>query len=200
MVTIQVTIKGRKVMSMQREDYLVWMDLEMTGLDVQQHHIMEMATLITDSDLVEVAQGPVIAVALSEAQLAMMDNWCQETHGQSGLTQRCQESEVSLAQAEAMTLDFIRQYVSEGKSPLCGNSICQDRKFIERYMPQLNAYLHYRLWDVSSFKEAARRWAPTVADGVNKQNTHTALEDIRESIAEMRHYRQHFLKGLGEKA
>lgn len=178
----------------QNESYLVWMDLEMTGLDVQRHHIMEMATIITDSNLNEIAQGPVVAVSLSDDQLGIMDEWCQNTHGGSGLTQRCRESHVSLAEAEQLTLRFIQQYVVAGKSPLCGNSICQDRKFIERYMPQLDAYLHYRLWDVSSFKEAARRWAPDVASGVQKKNTHTALEDIRESIAEMRHYRQYLLK------
>jgi oligoribonuclease len=123
-----------------------------------------------------------------------MDDWCQKTHGDSGLTQRCRESQISLVEAEKMTLDFVSQYVIEGKSPLCGNTICQDRKFIERYMPLLDAYLHYRLWDVSSFKEAAKRWAPEVVAAVKKQNTHTALEDIRESIEEMKHYRQYFLK------
>lgn len=179
---------------MQSADHLVWMDLEMTGLDVQTHLIMEMATLITDSQLNVIAEGPVIAVSLSEDQLALMDEWCRTTHGGSGLTERCRQSRVSLAQAEQMTLAFIRQYVPERASPLCGNSICQDRKFIERYMPALDAYLHYRLLDVSSFKEAAKRWNRPVVDAVQKKNTHTALEDIRESIAELAHYRQHFLR------
>lgn len=179
---------------MQNKDYLVWMDLEMTGLDVQRDHIMEVATIITDSHLNEIAQGPVIAIHMNEDQLAQMDAWCQKTHGESGLVGRCVASEISLQQAEAMTLAFIQQYVPEKTSPLCGNSISQDRKFIERYMPVLDEYLHYRLWDVSSFKEAVKRWNPEVAKGVQKTGSHTALEDIQESIAEMRHYRDHFLR------
>jgi oligoribonuclease len=178
---------------MQSTDNLVWMDLEMTGLDVTQCAIMEIATLITDSQLNLVATGPVIAIALTEAELAIMDDWCQSTHGASGLTARCRASDVSLAQAEVMTLAFIEQYVPKGVSPLCGNSICQDRKFIERYMPAVDAYLHYRLIDVSSFKEVAKRWNKPIVDAVSKSSSHTALEDIRESIAEMRHYKQHFL-------
>jgi oligoribonuclease len=178
---------------MQNADNLVWMDLEMTGLGVDQHDIMEIATIITDAQLNIIATGPVIAISLSEAQLAVMDDWCQNTHGQSGLTTRCRNSDIDLLQAEALTLAFIQQYVPKGVSPLCGNSICQDRKFIERYMPDVDAYLHYRLIDVSSFKEVAKRWNKPVVDAVKKAGTHTALEDIQESIAEMRHYKQHFL-------
>lgn len=179
---------------MQNKDYLVWMDLEMTGLDVENDHIMEIATIITDSHLNEVAQGPVIAIHMDSEQLVQMDAWCQKTHGESGLVARCTASDISLKQAESMTLAFIQQYVPESASPLCGNSISQDRKFIERYMPVLDRYLHYRLWDVSSFKEAAKRWNPEVAKGVVKSGSHTALGDIQESIAEMRHYREHFLR------
>jgi len=169
------------------------MDLEMTGLDVNQCVIMEIATLITDSQLNLVAEGPVIAIALSDDELSTMDEWCQNTHGASGLTARCRNSDIDLAQAEALTLAFIQQYVPKGASPLCGNSICQDRKFIERYMPNVDAYLHYRLIDVSSFKEAAKRWNKRVVDAVKKSGSHTALEDIKESISEMRHYKQYFL-------
>lgn len=178
---------------MQSADNLVWMDLEMTGLDVNQCDIMEIATIITDSQLNIVAQGPVVAINLTETQLEIMDDWCQKTHGASGLTARCQKSEISLAQAEAMTLAFIEQYVPRGQSPLCGNSICQDRKFIERYMPSVDAYLHYRLIDVSSFKEVAKRWNKPVVDAIQKNSAHTALEDIQESIAELRHFKQFLL-------
>jgi oligoribonuclease len=178
---------------MQNADNLVWMDLEMTGLGVDQHDIMEIATIITDAQLNIVATGPVIAISLSEAQLAVMDDWCQNTHGESGLTQRCRNSDVDLSQAEVLTLAFIQQYVPKGVSPLCGNSICQDRKFIERYMPNIDVYLHYRLIDVSSFKEVAKRWNKPIVDAVKKVGAHTALEDIQESIVEMRHYKQHFL-------
>jgi oligoribonuclease len=178
---------------MQSADNLVWMDLEMTGLDVNQSVIMEIATLITDSQLTIIAEGPVIAISVSDAHLAAMDDWCQNTHGQSGLTARCKSSGIDLAQAEAITLAFIQQYVPKGVSPLCGNSICQDRKFIERYMPSVDAHLHYRLIDVSSFKEVAKRWNKPVVDAVKKNGSHTALEDIQESIAEMLHYKQHLL-------
>lgn len=178
---------------MQDANNLVWMDLEMTGLDVMTNQIMEIATIITDSQLNLIAQGPVIAVRVPELDLAAMDEWCQKTHGASGLTDRCRQSEITLAQAEQMTLDFIAQYVPAKTSPLCGNSICQDRKFIERYMPQVDAYLHYRLIDVSSLKELAKRWNKPVVDAVQKKGSHTALEDIMESIAELKHYRQYFL-------
>lgn len=181
---------------MQSADNLVWIDLEMTGLSVATEQIMEIATVITDAELTVLAEGPVIAIHLADDVLASMDEWCQTTHGASGLTERCRQSQYNVEQAAAETLAFIQQYVPAKSSPLCGNSICQDRKFIEKYMPALDEYLHYRLLDVSSFKEAARRWNPSVFNSVQKQNTHTALSDILESIAEMRHYRQHFLKGV----
>lgn len=178
---------------MQDANNLVWMDLEMTGLQVSRDVIMEIATIITDSQLNEIAQGPVIAIALQEEEYALMDDWCLKTHGASGLIERCKQSVVDLAEAERQTLAFIQQYVPVKSSPLCGNSICQDRKFIEKYMPTVDAYLHYRLLDVSAFKEASRRWNKPVFDAVQKKGAHTALEDIQESIAEMRHYRQSFL-------
>ena len=180
---------------MQSADNLVWMDLEMTGLSVATESIMEVATLITDSQLNVIAEGPEIAIHLSDEVLAGMDEWCLKTHGASGLIERCRQSTISIEQATEMTLAFVQQYVPAKSSPLCGNSICQDRKFIEKYMPALDNYLHYRLLDVSSFKEAARRWNQPVFDAVQKKGAHTALSDIQESIAEMRHYRHNFLIG-----
>lgn len=172
---------------------LVWMDLEMTGLDPERDAIIEMATLITDSELQVIATGPVIAVHQSEATLALMDDWNVRTHGESGLTQRVRESKISPAEAEAATLAFIEQHVPVNSAPLCGNSIWQDRRFLARYMPTLESYLHYRLIDVSTIKELARRWAPAVYSGFTKTGAHTALADIEESIAELRYYREHFI-------
>ncbi|MGI9326248.1 MAG: oligoribonuclease [Pseudomonadales bacterium] len=172
---------------------MVWMDLEMTGLDPERDAIIEMATLITDSDLNIVAEGPVIAVHQSEATLALMDDWNVRTHGKSGLTQRVRDSKISATEAEATTLAFIQEHVSANSAPLCGNSIWQDRRFLARYMPTLESYLHYRLIDVSTLKELARRWAPKVYEGFAKQGAHTALADIRESIEELRHYRTQFI-------
>ncbi|MEM1229275.1 MAG: oligoribonuclease [Pseudomonadota bacterium] len=174
---------------------LVWMDLEMTGLDPQRDAIIEMATLITNSELEIVAEGPVIAVHQDDATLALMDDWNVRTHGESGLTDRVRASKISVAEAEATTLAFIAEHVEENTAPLCGNSIWQDRRFLARYMPTLEEYLHYRLIDVSTVKELARRWAPDVYAGFSKQGAHTALADIRESIAELAHYRGTFLKG-----
>lgn len=171
----------------------MWMDLEMTGLDPERDAIIEMATLITDSALNIVAEGPEIAVHQPEATLALMDDWNVRTHGASGLTERVRASKVSVAEAEATTLAFIETHVAQNSAPLCGNSIWQDRRFLARYMPTLESYLHYRLIDVSTVKELARRWAPEVYAGVRKQGAHTALADIRESIEELRHYRTHFL-------
>lgn len=154
---------------MQSADNLVWMDLEMTGLSVATETIMEVATVITDSQLNVIAEGPEIAIHLSDEVLAGMDEWCLKTHGASGLIERCRQSTISIEQATEMTLAFVQQYVPAKSSPLCGNSICQDRKFIEKYMPALDNYLHYRLLDVSSFKEAARRWNKPVFDAVQKR-------------------------------
>ena len=179
---------------MQNPQNLIWIDLEMTGLDPERDHIIEMATIVTDTDLNVLAEGPVIAVHQSDAVLAGMDEWNTRTHGQSGLTQRVRDSRIGVAEAEALTLAFLEQWVPRGKSPICGNSIGQDRRFLVRYMPRLEAYFHYRNLDVSTLKELAARWAPAVRDAFVKQGTHQALDDIRESIAELRHYREHFLR------
>ena len=164
---------------MQNPQNLIWIDLEMTGLDPDRDVIIEMATIVTDSDLNTLAEGPVIAI---------------HQHGQSGLTQRVRESTVSMAEAEAQTLAFLEQWVPKRSSPICGNSICQDRRFLYRHMPRLEGYFHYRNLDVSTLKELAARWAPQVRESFKKGNTHLALDDIRESIAELRHYRDHFIK------
>ncbi len=179
---------------MQNPQNLIWIDLEMTGLDPDQDVIIEMATIVTDSDLNTLAEGPVIAIHQSEELLAGMDEWNTRQHGQSGLTQRVRESTMSAAEAEAKTLAFLEQWVPKRSSPICGNSICQDRRFLYRHMPKLEGYFHYRNLDVSTLKELAARWAPPVREGFKKGNTHLALDDIRESIAELRHYREHFIK------
>jgi oligoribonuclease len=174
--------------------YLVWIDLEMTGLDPEKERIIEMATIITDSELNLVAEGPVIAVHQPDNLLDAMDEWCTRTHGESGLTKRVRESKVSEAEAEQQTIAFLKEYMESGKSPLCGNSIGQDRRFLVKYMPQLEDFFHYRNLDVSTVKELARRWRPDVLEGVKKQGSHQALDDIRDSINELRHYREHFFK------
>lgn len=179
---------------MQNPQNLIWIDLEMTGLDPDRDVIIEMATIVTDSDLNVLAEGPVIAIHQSDEILAGMDEWNTRIHGQSGLTQRVRESRIDTAQAEAMTLEFLEKWVPKGKSPICGNSICQDRRFLYRRMPKLEAYFHYRNLDVSTLKELAARWAPQVRDSFKKGGVHLALDDIRESIAELRHYREHFIK------
>lgn len=173
---------------------LIWMDLEMTGLDPDTDHIIEIATVITDGQLNVLAEGPVLAVQQPEEILERMDSWNRRHHGASGLIDRVRESEVDVRAAEWQTLEFVRCYVAETASPLCGNSICQDRRFLYRYMPELERHLHYRNLDVSTLKELCNRWAPSIANGVSKRATHRALEDIRESIEELKYYRQHFLK------
>ncbi|SDN19639.1 oligoribonuclease [Vreelandella arcis] len=177
-----------------RDDLLVWIDLEMTGLDPNKERIIEVATLITDAHLNVVAEGPVIAVKQPESLLASMDEWNQKTHGESGLVARVKASDVGVAGAEQQTLDFLRQYVVPGSSPMCGNSIHQDRRFLEREMPALWAFFHYRNLDVSSVKELAKRWNPGALAGFKKQNVHLAMDDIKESIAELAHYRNTFLR------
>ncbi|HBN8399447.1 oligoribonuclease [Pseudomonas aeruginosa] len=179
---------------MQNPQNLIWIDLEMTGLDPDRDVIIEMATIVTDSDLNTLAEGPVIAIHQPEEILAGMDEWNTRQHGQSGLTQRVRESTVCMAEAEAQTLAFLEQWVPKRSSPICGNSICQDRRFLYRHMPRLEGYFHYRNLDVSTLKELAARWAPQVRESFKKGNTHLALDDIRESIAELRHYRDHFIK------
>ncbi|PAV26463.1 oligoribonuclease [Tamilnaduibacter salinus] len=173
-------------------DKLVWIDLEMTGLDPEQERIIEIATIVTDSELNTVAEGPVLAVHQSDELLDAMDEWCTKTHGESGLTQRVRESRISEAEAEQQTIDFLKQHLESGQSPLCGNSIGQDRRFLVRYMPNLEAFFHYRNLDVSTIKELARRWRPDVLKGVQKKGSHLALDDIRDSINELRHYRDQF--------
>lgn len=171
---------------------LVWMDLEMTGLDAEGDVILEIATLVTDGELRIVAEGPDLAIHHDEATLARMDDWNVSHHTASGLLERVRESQVSVVEAEAVTLAFIQRHVVEHASPLCGNSVWQDRRFLVRHMPTLNNHLHYRNIDVSTVKELARRWRPDVLAGVRKQGAHRAMEDIRESIAELAHYREFF--------
>ncbi len=179
---------------MAKADNLIWIDLEMTGLDTQRDHIIEIATVVTDAQLNTLAEGPVIAIHQSDEVLAAMDEWNTRQHGQSGLSQRVRDSHFSAADAERLTLDFLREYVEEGASPMCGNSICQDRRFMAREMPALERYFHYRNLDVSSLKELARRWRPELMDGLKKSGSHLALDDIRDSIAELQYYREHFLR------
>ena len=179
---------------MQNPQNLIWIDLEMTGLDPDTDVIIEMATIVTDSQLNVLAEGPTLVVHQSDEVLANMNPWCVEQHGKSGLTQRVRDSRLSEAEAEAQTIAFLQQWVPAGVSPMCGNSIGQDRRFLARYMPQLEAFFHYRNIDVSTLKELAARWAPAVKDSFVKQGSHLALDDIRESIAELRHYREHFIR------
>ncbi len=177
----------------QDPNALVWIDLEMTGLSPDSDHIIEIATVITDGQLNIVAQGPVLAVHQPDEVLATMDEWNTRTHGESGLSARVKASTLSAAAAECETLAFIQQYVPKNKSPLCGNGICQDRRFMAREMPLLEAYVHYRNLDVSSIKELVKRWKPELCAGLVKKNTHKALDDILESIEELRYYREHFI-------
>lgn len=173
---------------------LVWIDLEMTGLDAQTDAIIEIASVVTDAELRVLAEGPDLAVQAPEAALAGMDDWNAEHHRASGLLARVRGEGVGLREAEARTMAFVERYVKAGSSPLCGNSVWQDRRFLARHMPALNAYLHYRNIDVSSVKELARRWRPDIAEQVRKRNAHLALADIRESIAELRLYRREFFR------
>lgn len=177
-----------------RDDLLVWMDMEMSGLDPDRDVILEVATLITDANLEVVAEGPVIAVHQPDAVLEAMDDWNREHHGASGLTARVRASRLSVADAEAQTLAFVRQHCSDRSSPLCGNSIHQDRRFLARYMPTLDAALHYRNIDVSTVKELVRRWYPNGPTPPEKRHAHLALDDIRESITELRFYREHVFR------
>ncbi len=179
---------------MAKADNLVWIDLEMTGLDPEHDQILEIATIVTDGQLNFIAEGPVIAVHQSDAVLENMNEWCIKTHGETGLTQRVRESKIHQEEAEQMTLEFLRQHSDVGASPMCGNSIGQDRRFLNRYMPELHNFFHYRNVDVSTLKELARRWKPEILGQYTKKGTHLALEDIRESIEELRFYRQHFIQ------
>ena len=180
--------------NLSKADNLVWLDLEMTGLDPRVDRILEVATIVTDANLNVLAEGPVIAVHQPDAVLDAMNEWCVETHGRTGLTERVRQSKVSEAEAERLTLEFLKQHVEPGKSPMCGNTIGQDRRFLFDYMSELHDFFHYRNLDVSTLKELARRWKPELLDGLSKEGSHKAIEDIRESIDEMKYYREHFIK------
>ena len=171
------------------DEHLIWIDLEMTGLDTIGDSILEIATVVTDKQLNILAEGPELAIAHPLARLEAMDEWNRTQHSKSGLWHRVLDSKVTMAQAEALTVEFLSHWVPAGKSPMCGNSICQDRRFLHRQMPRLEKHFHYRNLDVSTIKELARRWAPEVYAGVRKEARHTALSDVRDSIAELRHYR-----------
>lgn len=179
---------------MKHKDNLIWIDLEMTGLEPDTDRIIEIATIVTDPNLNTLAEGPVMAVHQSDDLLNAMDEWCTRTHGESGLTKRVQESKISEREAELATIRFLEEWVDKGASPICGNSVGQDRRFLVKYMSELEAYFHYRTLDVSTLKELARRWKPEILPGFEKKGTHLALDDIRESIAELAYYREHFLK------
>ena len=176
------------------DNNLIWIDLEMTGLDPDNDVIIEIATIVTDSDLNVLAEGPVEAINQPKVVMDGMDEWNTRQHGQSGLTERVLTSTVSLAEAESATIDFLSNWVGAGKSPMCGNSICQDRRFLVRGMPALERYFHYRHIDVSTLKELAKRWAPEVLAGVKKSGNHLAMDDIKDSIEELKHYRLHFIR------
>ena len=175
-------------------DRLIWIDLEMTGLDTQQDSIIEIATVVTNGELTVVAEGPVLAIHQNDEVLDRMDDWNTRQHGKSGLIERVRSSQVTSAEAERQTLEFLATHVAAKASPMCGNSICQDRRFLAREMPALEAFFHYRNLDVSTLKILAGLWAPEVLAGVTKSSTHLALADIHESIAELRHYRQDFIR------
>lgn len=181
-----------------RSTNLIWMDLEMTGLDPEVDTILEVATIATDAELKVLAEGPVYAIHHSKSELDRMDPWCVEHHGSSGLTKRCIESATTLAEAEKGTLSFVRQYAPERTAPLCGNSIHQDRRFLVKYMPLLNDFLHYRIVDVSSVKELVQRWYPAEFRHFSKKKSHLALDDVRESIQELVEYRRTFFRPPAE--
>ena len=173
---------------------LIWIDLEMTGLDTNNDAIIEIATVVTDGELNILAEGPILAIHQPDTALEAMDEWNTRQHGASGLTKRVRESTINEADAEQQTLEFLKQYVPAGVSPMCGNSICQDRRFMARIMPELEAYFHYRNLDVSTLKELARRWAPKVEKSFKKKSSHLAMDDIKDSIRELQHYRELFIK------
>ncbi|WP_032092867.1 oligoribonuclease [Necropsobacter rosorum] len=173
---------------------LIWIDLEMTGLDPEKERIIEIATIVTDKNLNILAEGPVLAIHQSDELLANMSEWCTKTHTANGLVERVKASKLNERGAELRTLDFLKKWVPKGVSPICGNSVAQDKRFLFNYMPELADYFHYRYLDVSTLKELASRWQPDILKGFEKKNTHLALDDIRESIAELAYYRSHFIR------
>lgn len=181
-------------MSIDKQQTLIWIDMEMTGLEPKQDRIIEVATLITDGDLNVLAEGPVLAVHQSDEVLAGMDEWNQRTHGESGLVERVRKSQLNEADVEAQTIAFLQRYAERGSSPMCGNSVHQDRRFMVKYMPSLADFFHYRNLDVSTVKELAKRWRPDVASSYKKQGNHQAMDDIRDSVNELKHYREHFFQ------
>lgn len=183
-------------MAQENDNHLVWLDMEMSGLNPESDRILEIALVVTDAQLNTVAEAPVLVVHQPDAVLNGMDNWNKGAHGKSGLIDKVKASKLGDAEVEALLIDFLKQHVGVGKSPMCGNSICQDRRFMAKYMPKLEACFHYRNLDVSTLKELARRWQPAVYDGFKKENRHEALADIYESINELKYYREHFIKDL----
>ena len=177
---------------MSKQDNLIWIDLEMTGLYPETDVIIEIATMVTDKDLNFIAEGPELAIHQSVETMAAMDEWNTNQHGGSGLTQRVTQSPISTRDAELATIEFLQQHVDKGASPICGNSIGQDRRFLVKYMPELEGYFHYRNLDVSTIKELAKRWRPAALDGFDKKGSHLALDDVKDSIAELAHYRKTF--------
>jgi oligoribonuclease len=178
---------------MDKNTNLIWIDLEMTGLVPEEDLIIEIATLVTDADLNILGEGPVLAIHQSDAALAKMDEWNQRTHGNSGLIERVKASKIDEQAAAKATIDFLLQFTEKNSSPMCGNSICQDRRFMARYMPELEDYFHYRNLDVSTLKELASRWKPEIMAGLTKQSTHQAMDDIKDSVEELKYYREHFI-------
>lgn len=178
----------------QNEQNLIWIDLEMTGLDPEKERIIEIATIVTDKDLNILAEGPVLVVNQTDELLAKMSDWCVRTHTANGLIERVKASKLTERAAELQTLDFLKRWVPKGSSPICGNSIAQDKRFLYKYMPDLADYFHYRHLDVSTLKELAKRWKPEILTQFSKGNTHLALDDIRESINELKFYREHFIQ------
>ena len=178
---------------MAKSDNLIWIDLEMTGLDPEKHRILEIATIVTDGQLNIIEEGPVMAIHQNDEVLSGMSEWCVKTHGATGLTDRVRQSNITLGEAESQTLEFLKKYVDASISPMCGNSIGQDRRFLYRYMPELHDFFHYRNLDVSTIKELVRRWKPELLEQFTKKGTHIAMDDIRESIDELKFYRKHFM-------
>lgn len=184
----------QRLSMMDKKSNLIWIDLEMSGLVPEVNHILEIATLVTDKDLNIIAEGPSLVTYQPDGVLDAMDEWCTTHHGNSGLTEKVRNSTTSVSEAEEQTLSFVEQWVEKGASPLCGNSIWQDRRFLIKYMPRLDAFCHYRNIDVSTLKELAARWRPEIMAGFNKKGSHRALDDILESIDELKYYRTHFIK------